>query len=190
MSTTVTIGSDEYDVYVSVAEVDTYANGSLTADAWQAMVPDDKARVIVSVTRWIDAQCWKGEKIDPDQPLAFPRTVGDIAVIEQAAIQLSVLVATNPDLINQLTGATVSADGGIQTLKAGSVQITYFRALNFSVYGAGRVEPFPRNIMGLIGAWLCATSGTSWATSGSLSYGTGAKSVVGRRGRFGFVEPI
>lgn len=190
MPTTVTIGNDTYDTYVSVEQVDTYANGSLTADAWQAMVPDDKARVVVSVTRWIDSQCWKGERISDTQPLAWPRTVGNIATVEQAAIMLSVLVAANPEIIDQLTGATVATDGGIKRLAAGSVQIEYFRALNFSVYGAGRVEPFPRNIMSLIGAWLCATSGTSWAASGSLSTGTGAKSVVGRRGRFGFVEPI
>lgn len=189
MPTTVTIGDDTYDVYVSVAQVDTYANGSLTADAWQAMVADDKARVIVSVTRWIDSQCWRGDKLDPDQPLAWPRTVGSIAVIEQAAVQLSVLLAANPDLMNQLTGATVAADGGTKRLKAGSVEIEYFRALNFSVYG-GRVDPFPASIMSLIGAWLCDRSGSAWGASGSTAFGTGYPSVTGRRGRFGFVEPI
>jgi hypothetical protein len=45
MPTTVTINGNTYDAYVSVAEVDGYANGSLTADAWQALVADDKARV-------------------------------------------------------------------------------------------------------------------------------------------------
>ena len=190
MTTTVTIGADTYDVYVSVEQVDTYANGSLTADAWQSMVEDDKARVIVSVTRWIDSQCWRGDKLDPDQPLAFPRTVGDITAVEQAVTQLSVLVAANPSLIDELTGATVAADGGTKRLKAGSVEIEYFRALNFSVYGSGALSPFPRPIMDLIGAWLCAKSSSAWGSSGSTAYGTNYPSVTGRRGRFGFVEPI
>lgn len=191
MPTTVTIGSDEYDVYVSVAQVDTYANGSLTADAWDALVEDDKARVIVSVTRWIDSQCWQGDKVDPVQPLAWPRTVGDIALIEEAAIQLSVILAANPTLMSDLTGATVTSGGGIKVLKAGSVQIEYFRAMNFSVYGSGRIDPFPRNIMALIGQWLCANqSGSIWAAAGAVSFGTCEPPVTSKRKRFGFVEPF
>lgn len=192
MTTTVTINGEDYDVYASVEEVDRYANGSLTADAWQALTDDDKARVLVSVTRWIDSQCWQGEKIDPAQPLAWPRTVGALPVIEQAAIMLSILLAANPELMDQMTGATVSADGGTKRLKAGSVEIEYFRALNFTVYGSsGRLDPFPRNIMILIGQWLCANQGGSvWGFAGSTAYGTCEPSVTGRRNRFGFVEPF
>src|SRR5690606_2106620 len=145
MPTTVEINGNTYDVYVSVAEVDTYAAGSLTADAWSALVADDKARVLVSVTRWIDSECWQGEKVDPAQPLAWPRTVGDIATIELAVTQLAVLVAANPTLPDQSMGlVTVAADGGTKRLKAGSVELEYFRALNFSVYGSGSVSPFPQ----------------------------------------------
>lgn len=192
MSTTVTINGNEYDVYVSVAEVDTYAAGSLTADAWSAMVADDKARVLVTVTRWIDSQCWQGEKVDPAQPLAWPRTVGDIATIESASVQLAILVAANPDVADKSMGLIIeSGDGTIKTLKAGSVSIEYFRALNFSVYGSGSVSPFPAGIMGLIGAWLCANSGGSaWGASGSVAFGTCEPSVTGVRNRFGFVEPL
>src|SRR5690606_7954585 len=104
MVATVTINGSTYDVYVSVAQVDEYANGSLTADAWQALVADDKARVLVSVTRWIDSQCWQGDKVDPAQPLAWPRTVGNIATIELAATQLAILLAANPELADQSMG--------------------------------------------------------------------------------------
>lgn len=188
----VTISGNTYDVYVSVATVDAYAAGSLTADAWSAMVANDKARVLVSVTRWIDSECWQGEKVDPDQPLAWPRTVGDIAAIELAVTQLAVLVAANPSLPDQSMGlVTVAADGGTKRLKAGSVELEYFRALNFSVYGTGTVAPFPQGIMNKIGQWLCAnTGGSAWGLSGSVSYGTCEPSVTGRRNRFGFVEPL
>lgn len=191
MTTTVTINGNTYDVYVSVAQVDEYANGSLTADAWQALVADDKARVLVSVTRWIDSQCWKGEKVDSLQPLAWPRTIGDIATIELAATRLSVLLAANPELADQSMGLiTASSDGGIKRLKAGSVELEYFRALNFTVYGSGRVSPFPDGIMSIVGKWLCDSTGSVWGLSGSASYGTCEPSVVGKRNRFGFVEPF
>lgn len=189
MSTTVTIGTDPYDVYVSPAQVDTYANGMLTASAWDALVPDDKSRVVVSVTRWIDSQCWKGDKVDPSQPLAWPRTVGDIAVIEQAAVMLSVLLAANPELMDQMTGATVAADGGTKRLKAGSVEIEYFRKLNFGIYATGALEPFPRNVMVLLSEFLCA-SGAAWGLSGSVAFGTGEPSRVGTWDRYGFWRPI
>ena len=191
MTATVTINDTDYDVYVSVAQVDEYANGSLTADAWQSLVADDKSRVLVSVTRWIDSQCWKGEKIDLLQPLAWPRTVGDISTIELAVTQLAVLLAANPELADQSMGlVAVSADGGIKRLKAGSVELEYFRALNFTIYGSGAVSPFPAGIMNLIGQWLCDSTGSKWGLSGSSSYGTCEPSVVGRRNRFGFVEPF
>lgn len=191
MPTTVTINDNTYDVYVSVAEVDTYAAGSLTADAWQAMVADDKARVLVSVTRWIDSQCWRGDKVDPLQPLAWPRTVGDIAVVELAVTQLAVLLAANPELADQSMGlVTVAADGGIKRLKAGSVELEYFRAMNFTIYGSGAVSPFPQGIMNLIGAWLCDRGASVWGGSGSKAFGTCEPSVTGKRNRFGFVEPF
>lgn len=185
----VTIGDDLYEVYVSVEDVDTYANGSLNASAWDALVPDDKARAVVSVTRWIDSQCWKGDKLDPAQPLEWPRTVGDITAIVLAATQLSILLAANPDLMNQMTGATVAADGGTKRLKAGSVEIEYFRKLNFFIYG-GSLDPFPRNIMSLIGAWLCDRGGSAWGSSGSAAFGTCEPSRTGNHDRYGFWRPI
>lgn len=192
MTATVTINGTDYDVYVSVDRVDEYANGSLTADAWQALVADDKARVLVSVTRWIDSQCWQGDKVDPLQPLAWPRTLGNIATIEIAVTQLSILVAANPDLANQSMGLVAgAADGGTKRLKAGSVEIEYFRKFDFIVFGGGRVSPFPAGIMSLIGDWLCANvGGSAWGSAGSKAYGTCEPSVTGRRNRFGFVEPF
>lgn len=188
MPTTVTIGGTTYNTYVSVAQVDAYANGSLTADAWEALVADDKARVIVTVTRWIDGECWQGDKLDDAQPLAFPRTVGDIATIEQAAILLSIITAANPDLPDNMTGNVVAAtDGGTKSLAAGSVRIEYFKNLNFSVYG-NRFAPFPRNVMGMLAQWLCGNDG-SGGDGGASAYGTCRPAIVGVRG-FGYVEPF
>jgi hypothetical protein len=190
MPTTVTIGPDTYDVYVTPAQVDTYANGSLTASAWEDLTADDKSRVVVSVTRWIDSQCWQGEKLDPLQPLAWPRTVGDIATIEQAAIMLSVLLAANPSLMDEMTGATVAADGGTKRLKAGSVEIEYFRKLNFGFYSTGSLQPFPRNVMGLLSAYLCGNGNSAWGLSGSSAFGTCEPSRVGTWDRYGFWRPL
>lgn len=191
MPSTVTIGSDTYDIYSSVATVDTYANGSLTASAWESLVEDDKARVLIMVTRWIDAQCWQGEKVDPAQPLAWPRTIGSIETIEYAATILAVMVAADTTLPDTMTGATVAADGGTKRLKAGSVEIEYFR--KFYVMGIGALAgemPFPQNIMSMIGVWLCNSSSFNAGAAGAVAFGTCAPAVVGRRNLFGFWQPI
>lgn len=191
MTQVVTINGVEYDTYVSVTQVDEYANGSLTAGAWEALTNDDKGRVIVSVTRWIDSQCWKGEKVDPDQPLAWPRTIGNYASIEVASIQLSLLLAANPDLANQSMGlVAATADGGTKRLKAGSVEIEYFRKLDFTIFGNGMVSPFPVGIMRLIGDWLCDSRGGTWGGAGSKAFGTCEPSRVGTRNKFGYMEPL
>lgn len=187
--TTVTISGNVYPVYVAPSDVDIYAGGSMTASAWEALVPDDKARAVVTVTRWIDSECWQGDKVDPAQPLAWPRTIGDyLSVIVQAAISLSILVAANPDLPDQLTGHTVPAtDGGTRILKAGTVTIEYFRNLNFLI-GSG-VSPFPRNVMNMIAQWLCGSTGLG-TNSGSDSFDTCNDTYVGDRERFDFIWPF
>lgn len=193
---TITIGSDNYEAYVEVADVDSYANGSLNATAWDDLTEDDKGRAVVTATRWIDSQCWQGEKADPVQELAWPRIINGETVdvepkIALATELLSILTAANPELPDQMTGnVAVAADGGTKRLKAGSVEIEYFRKLNFTVYGNGTVAPFPQSVMSLIGAYLCSALGRAGGNAGSQSFGTCAESTVGRRGRFSFAGPI
>lgn len=189
MPVTVTIGTDEYDAYVAVEDVDSYANGSLTASAWDSLIPDDKARAIVTATRWIDSVCWKGEKIDPSQPLEWPRTVGNLRNIEQAAIVLAVLVAADPEVADKSMGLVVEAGAGVKRLKAGSVELEYFREMNFQVY-KGRVDPFPAGVMRLVSAYTCAKRGGVWGSAGSTAWGTCRDSVTGERGKYRFTEPF
>ena len=192
---TVTIGGNTYDTYVTVEQVDAYAGGSMNVAAWDALLPDDKGRAVVTATRWIDSQCWQGEKVDPDQPLKFPRTIDGVVIpivpaIEQATILLAILTAANPELPDQMIGnVAASADGGTKRLKAGSVEIEYFRNLSFAIYGNGSVAPFPSYIMSLIGDWLCNRGG-GLGNAGSISIGTCAPPVVGVRRKFGLNGPI
>ncbi|QIG73377.1 hypothetical protein EVC03_069 [Rhizobium phage RHph_Y5A] len=186
----ITINGKAYETYVTVAQVDDYANGSLNAAAWEALLSDDKGRAVVMATRWIDSQCWQGAKVSDSQPLAWPRTINDVVIpvsplIEQATILLAILTAANPELPDQMTGnVEASADGGTKRLKAGSVEIEYFRNLSFTVIG-GIVSAFPKSVMNLIGTYLCALADTGVANAGSIAYGTCAESVVGVRDRWG-----
>jgi hypothetical protein len=191
----VTINGKTYETYATVEQVDDYANGSLNVADWDALLEDDKGRAVVTATRWIDSQCWIGDKVDPDQPLKWPRVIAGVTIpvapqIEMATILLSILIASNPELPDQMIGNVAgSADGGTKRLKAGSVEIEYFRNLSFTVFGNGSVAPFPSYIMSVLGDWLCARGGSA-GNAGATSFGTCMDATVGRRGRFGFGGPL
>lgn len=184
---TVTISGVDYDTYASVADGDAYFAADINGDTWRIADAETKARALVTATRWIDAQCWQGDKLDPLQPLAFPRTIGSEAAIAQASIMLAGLLVVDPALWDTLSGATVAADGGTKRLKAGSVEIEYFRKLNFSVWSSGAVGIFPRNIMAMIGEWLCAATGGGMGLAGAVSFDT-CRPTGFRPNRFGVIE--
>src|SRR5262245_26205603 len=73
---TVEVEGEEFDVYVSLETADRYAIGSFSpqATAWRALTDDERSATIVQATREIDRQLWAGEKTDPDQEHAWPRT--------------------------------------------------------------------------------------------------------------------
>jgi hypothetical protein len=166
---TVTISTITYTVYANVATADDYFNASTQFSDWDALTDDEKARGLVSSTRLIDRQKWLGEKTDPLQELAFPRTgltdcdgtAIDEDTIPDAVIDASILLA-----LDLATGSGVATSATTEDLtkrlKAGSVEIEKFRADQTTV------TRFPLPIMELLG---CFMSG-SITVAGSLDYGT------------------
>ncbi len=166
----VTINSEEYNSYSTVAAADTYLNASLgaAADAWRAADADTKGRGLVTATRWLDGQTWLGEPTDPDQDFAFPRTGIDGLEddetpdeLVQASQELAAALVEDPDL------RTTLSETKLQSMSAGSVSLTYFRGESVEVS-----TPFPSIIMDLIGQWLTTTGiagGLGVYTSGTCA---------------------
>lgn len=179
---TVTINGTDYLSYASVAQADEYLNASIYATDWQDETDDDvKGRALVSATRWIDSIAWKGEKADPDQLNEWPRTgIDDVEpyvapnAIVNATIELANLLYTTPDL--QATLSDVSA----KRLKAGSVEIEYFRGTTVQT-----ITPFPTQIMNMIRQYL-ASQGS--LLGGAVTYGTDHCSPRART--YGFTHPF
>ena len=168
-----------YDVYISLAEADAYLEAQISATTWQGLTDsaddvDQKERAIVSATRFIDRQLWQGEKTDPYQLHAFPRTgltypdSGDD--VPSDAVPQEVLDATAELASLLLDGSDVQSntDPGtnlVQSLKAGSVAISYFR-------GESLLSRLPTILDELLGFWL---AGNAIAVS-TTSYGTDRES--------------
>jgi hypothetical protein len=168
----VTIGATEYEVYSSLADADTYFNASIQFVEWDAFSDDQKSRGLVSATRLIDRQDWQGEKTEqgsPTQNLEFPRTglthcsgtsVGSDESLD-IAVEASQMLAF--DLLDgQELETSKSTEDLTKRLKAGSVEIEYFRA---DLDSAAR---FPTDVMELLGCFLAGGA----AIAGSISTGT------------------
>jgi hypothetical protein len=173
----VEIGGETYEVYADIPDADAYLEASVgeAADAWRDADEVSKARALVSGTRAIDAQTWKGAKTDPDQPLAFPRTGlsypdgtpvdPDVVPPEvvTASIELAAMLNAGISIYPAEARATVA-----RRLKAGSVEIENFRQF-------GYLGIFPSAIMRLLGFWLIGAG--AQGLGGSQSYGTCGKSA-------------
>lgn len=135
---TITIGGEDYDVYVIVAQADIYLAADVSRfAAWAALTADEKGQAIVTATRRMDRLKWIGVETDlvTPQPLEWPRTgatdcdgnaIGTTVVpdeIDEATIILAADIAAKPAL-----GDTTSTDSNLKRAVAGSVEVEFFRA--------------------------------------------------------------
>ncbi|HEY5410183.1 MAG TPA: DnaT-like ssDNA-binding protein [Caulobacteraceae bacterium] len=172
----VTIGSNEYDVYADLPTADAYLAAQISATDWNdpATTDDMKSAALVSMTRTIDRQQWQGTQTDGYETHAFPRT--DLKYADGTEVDPNIV----PDAVvnacmegaAQLVGGAAFQDAAttfnnVKDLKAGTVDIAYFRTIDES-------PRFPQVVMELIGLWLNNGSG---GVVGSLSSGTGRRTT-------------
>jgi Putative DnaT-like ssDNA binding protein len=178
----VLIGSQTYTTYATEPEADVYLNASVSVATWSDLSDDDKGRNLVAATRTLDRQRWKGEKTDPDQELAWPRTDTGVDGVEDdvipqpiidASIELALAIAGGSDVQDAQNQAQK-----IQQLKAGSVALTFFRGAD------GVPLRFPLIVQELVGDYL-AGSGADLAGSAS-----GVTGVSISDDDYGFTEGV
>lgn len=186
---TVSIQGQDYDVYADVSDGDLYFNADVSpyGVAWRAADADDKARGLVTGTRFIDAQSWKGSKTGgASQVNAFPRTGLFYADADRTPVDPDTIPPEVETATIQLAGwfmegtaaqNSANAASGTKRLKAGSVEIEYFRAFSFSgIGGAGpNLPPF---FIDLLGLWL--EGGGVVTNSGARAFGTCGKTAFRR----------
>ena len=165
---TVTIGSEPYDVYVSLEDAENYAAAMLNATAWDDATDNQKSVALVTATRTLDRQQWKGTKEDEDNALEFPRAGTDAIPqgIADATVELAVAL-----LGGSSAETSISTESLEKRIKAGSVEIENFRART------GNTFRFPLPVQELIRPFLAASgsrvisSGTSGETTADDDYG-------------------
>ena len=69
---TVTINEIDYYVYADLTDAQIY-NNAIVGSTWASKTEIEQAQYLVMATRKIDSYSYAGQKIDPEQPLKFPR---------------------------------------------------------------------------------------------------------------------
>lgn len=176
----VVIQSIGYSVYADVGEADVYMFGSFPNTTWFNQTEDAKAQLLVAATRTLDRQCWLGEKtLTSGQDLEWPRTGTGVEGVEDDIVPQDIIDGSI-ELANQiLLGSTVQNSitpnaQGINSLKAGSVEIVYFRPGQESAFAQN--SRFPTIVQELVGKYLC---GASLAVLGA-AFGTGTTTAAGQ----------
>ena len=121
--------------WLDVVDANTYFLNTFNAAAWAAIPAADQTIALAEATRWLETLCWKGEKCDPAQPMAWPRkiegtgccasavcTTLPTAVI-QAVAELALALHQNKTAI--ISGVTAGATQLIKRQKLGDLEVEY-----------------------------------------------------------------
>lgn len=186
---TVTIAgvTNPIEVYGGATAASDYV-GAMFGDAptsWLALSPDDQARTLVTATRYLDQQAWQGTATFlvgvTATTLQWPRsgvvnsdgtavdaTTVPVAIV-QAAFELAVLVADDPDVITEIDGGS-----NLQQIDAGGgVGVTYFNPTSAAFGSASRL---PGILDRLVGRYLASPSGDAGSALGGYSGNGGCES--------------
>lgn len=166
---TVTIGADTVEVYGGLTALKSYLNTTVGdgATAFRALTTDDdRGRLLVASTRYIDAQIWQGAATGlagvTATTLQFPRsgltnldgTALDPTNVPQAlinaAFEMTALLADDSSI-----AAAVDSGSNVGMLRAGSAELQFFQPQSAQI---GNVTSLPTPVDRLIGRWLAASS--------------------------------
>lgn len=157
---TVTIDSNDYTAYATVAEADEYLLADFDATTWRAEADEDaKARALVTASRLLGkVLCVDGTKLEEVDEADIPDA------IIHGVIVLAKLIHAGSTVTSSASTAS-----NVRRQKAGSVEIEYFGPTVISDSGRWPVE-----LLDLVGAYFCGSTGIA----GAISFGTCGESIT------------
>lgn len=158
-----------YFSYATIAEADLYISPTEYGEIWDLLDDDKKASNLISASRFLDTLPWKKHCGETQEDRANNPN------IVQACMEIAARLAAGENDI--ISGG--SSDGGIQTLKAGSAQLTYFQKKSWKI-GTGTttalLDGLPANILALISD--CLATAPRGLVGGVRTFGTCEQSTL------------
>jgi len=120
--------------WLDVVDANVYFANTFNAAAWALIPSAEQTVALAEATKWLETLCWKGEKCDPAQPMAWPRKIAATGccaaavctTLPQAVIQA---VAELALALHQNKTAIVgggSSGGTIKRAQLGGLSVEYF----------------------------------------------------------------
>ena len=131
--------------YISLADADTYFEGRVDTDAWDAAETDEQNRTLVTATNRLEQQDFHGTPTDSDQRLKWPRsglTDMDSRSYGQDVIPEPVEEATCELALALVNGDLELKDTGLEGFNAASVG-----PLRVDVYHGREAGALPRQVV-------------------------------------------
>lgn len=182
MTFTVTItGGSPIEVYGGLDACDAYllASPSTGAAAYRALSAggDDRKRLLVGATRYIDARRWRGTRNGADgTALSFPRDglVDEDGEEASNAYQLDRVARAVFELValaaeDSSTLAEADQGSNIKSMGAGSARLEFFSPTRTK---DGTAKTLPTAVDLLIGQWLAGSTAAGSASIGGVATGT------------------
>lgn len=150
--TTIQIGSNTYDVYADRAIAEDYLAAALHATVWATATDLKKDQALITATRILDRQIWRGVKTSDSQPNEFPRDDMEIDGVDDgvtpqdiidAACEIAELLLEGSDL-----QTTQNQSNKISFAGAGTARVSFFRGAE------GIATRFPQIVQELVGKYL------------------------------------
>lgn len=189
MSFTVTIVgvTNPIEVYNGLQAVEDYLGSTASArvTAWNALPVDgdERKRILVDATRYIDSLFWQGmADAQGGTTLQWPRsgiTLDGVAVdpatvpaaIGKGVNELCALIADDPDVLTE-----TDSGSNIRSMQAGSANLVFFRPTST---GDGNATFLPTLINRLVGRYLASASPALAAATAGASTGVSTRSDFG-----------
>lgn len=178
-----------FPVYAGVERADGYLNAAIHGQTWFSLDDDTKGQALVTATRTLDRQEWKGEiaETSPLQALDWPRINTGVPGVVDTEIPEDIIAASIEMALLLTQGSSIQTENNvaqtIQSLRAGSVAITYFGGAQVTT-----TQRFPTIIDELLAPYLLygGNEGTTnfgiakpqLGGAGGMAYGTDGKSIT------------
>lgn len=155
----VTISGTNATVFGSLAGATTYFALALGGTGWSAASGTDRQKALVSATRWMQ----RLGLVDPSDGSTIVPDVADAGVpvpVQEGAYELADALLTDAE-----AQAATSTGSNVKSVKAGSAEVTFFRATNGT--------PLPTVAFQLLRPYLASQQSTGDGDGGVGSYASG-----------------